>query len=192
MNHWNPERALRRIKHTHVGGYHVTVREADLQVITNGIHAGIAAGITAGKARPENEPQPVGTWLGGLWVWPKEISRNWGTLYALQAPRIGNFAQDAIGAFDNDSDKLTSKDIRGVLPLLIVTEVSHTARCINGYRNQIQTDFYDPSGPDSVQKAALNRGICVLRTSQEALAGDFKRSMEALHKGEIPWHFIIP
>ena len=82
--------------------------------------------------------------------------------------------------------------MRGVLPTLVITEVSHTMRWKDRDQKTVDDTFYDPSGPEKVQKLALERGVTVLRTSQDDLAAAVKEVLIELHLGKIPRKLLIP
>jgi hypothetical protein len=164
---WSPETALKRAEHTHIGSHHIVARRQDVSAIAAATHLAVNNGIKHGKPAPAETVNVAGAWYGGLAVHQEKLNLGWATLYLLQAPRVANLGRGPIDMFDEDANRMSRKDRRGVFPTVIVTELSSTLECVRGDRTNIIPGSYDPLGPDKVQEAALNRGIAVVRTSQE-------------------------
>lgn len=188
---WSPETALKRAEHTHIGGHHMVARKDDVDAIAKATHLAVDKGIQHGKPRPAEPVQVASAWCGGLAMHPTKLNLGWATLYLLQAPRVANLARSAIDTFDEDANNLSRNARRGVLPVVVVTEISSTLRCMRGDNSKIIPGSYDPSGPDKVQAAALSRGIAVVRTSQEYLGPTITSIMHDLHLGKCPRGLIL-
>lgn len=191
MKHlWTPESALQRMEHTRIGGYHIVVRREEVKAVEEATYAGIKKACDMGKLA--GNPTITGLWPGWLWLYPDELSSSWATIYMLQAPRMCNLPTDALSSFETDAKRLSPTSKRGVLPIMVVTEISHTRRWKNLEGKVVDTDYFDPHGPDTVKALALEGGVTVLRTTQEALPTMVQKTMIELHTGQTPTCLITP
>lgn len=188
---WQPETALRRADYNHIGGYHIGVRREEVGLFSNAAHAAVRLAVQAGKPLPQNAPNVIGAWPGPLWMFAQELAREWSTLLAFQAPRFSNQPTGAIEAFEIDRERLSRKQKRGVIPILFVTEISYTKRWSDRARLQVHPDI-DHEGPDKVQALALEKGICVVKTTQDELPTVVPEIMHSVHFGKQAHRLIIP
>jgi hypothetical protein len=192
MTLWNPKETLDLTRKSYIGGHQVVVRRPSMSIVEGAILGAVKEATRIGKPPPKGRVTIHGTWPGTMWSYDQVLSPDWTTLAMYEATRIANHKSGALEGFRDDAKKLPEGVRARVLPVLLVTDLSATARFKSADRLEVDEGFYDPRGPDKTQDRALHDGICVLRTTQEELPRLMPEVMQAIHLGERHPNLIIP
>lgn len=183
---WFPEKGLDRARSGGVGYHHVLVRKPSVNSVKESIRLASHAAYTRGYAGLSEDANVHAYWNGDLFQHPSALSPTQATLYLLEATVTCNQAISALSMLQLDGITLSTIEKEGVIPVLIVTELSYTRawKDDEDVGKKIDPDYYDPDGPEKVQAACQALGVAVIRTQQKDLSSTLRRVIPNIYVGE--------
>lgn len=173
---WSSKEALEYTRQHGVGGAFALVREANENKVRRVFNA------------LWSDDRVKQTVLGGFRYNLCDSDSHWtghsqGLLYLLEAPHR-RFKLDAATLLDKNSRGLAPSIRCRTVPLVLVTDKSHTIESETQQRNL--------NGPEEVIDAIRSRGALVLKSTEAEIENDLHQALMEILTGDNPENLLIP